>query len=172
MEPSPNEDHELLSELKDEDEWMQSLLKERRGPAERSDLGRLLMEEPVTALNPPNTTIVLPEDTVEHVVRAMCDDKASAVMVAFQDKLVGVFTERNFLTEIAHRYSEVKHEPIRKFMVKDPEHIQSRNSVAYCTNWMAVKRYRHVPVVDGQKPLAMACVLDVLRYVSERIAEE
>ncbi len=130
-------------------------------------LAQRLIEDSIMELKPGQCVKMLPENTVSEVAQTMIDQHASGVMVVYQDELVGIFTERDFLMKIADRYDELADEPIRKFMSPSPEAIQAKDSIAFGLNGMAVKNYRHIPIVDHNKPIAMVRTQDVLSFIAE-----
>ena len=130
-------------------------------------LAARLINESVMELKPDRGLTMLPESTVSEVTQSMIDQHTSGVMIMYHDELVGIFTERDFLMKIADRYDELRQEPIRKFMSPLPEAIQSTDSVAQGLNLMAVKNYRHVPIMQDNKPVAIVRTRDVLGFIAQ-----
>ena len=130
-------------------------------------LAARLINESVMELKPDRGLTMLPENTVAEVTQSMIDQHTSGVMIMYHDELVGIFTERDFLMKIADRYDELRQEPIRKFMSPLPEAIQSTESIAYGLNLMAVKNFRHVPIMQDNKPVAMVRTRDVLGFIAQ-----
>jgi CBS domain-containing protein len=64
------------------------------------------------------------------------------------DRLVGVFSDRDALVRVAERYDEVKDLPVSQVMTANPVFIRNTDSAAAALCVMAVSGYRHVPVVD------------------------
>ncbi len=129
-------------------------------------LGQRLLEDSILELHPELMVTVTLEQSVEQVVRIMSEKNATAVMVVDQDKLVGVFTERDFLMKIVDRYDELRANPISKFMTSNPESLEAKDSIAFGLNRMAVKNYRHIPIVENSKPIALVRTRDVLNYIA------
>jgi CBS domain-containing protein len=118
-------------------------------------------------LKPDRGLTMLPENTVSEVTQSMIDQHASGVMIVYHGELTGIFTERDFLMKIADRYEELKQEPIRRFMSPLPEAVQSTESIAQGLNLMAVKNYRHIPIMQHNKPVAMVRTRDVLGFIAQ-----
>lgn len=134
-------------------------------------LAQRLHEDSILELRPELNATVLPETTVAEVVQTLIDQHASAVMIVHREGIVGIFTERDFLMKIAHRYHEVADQPIRKFMTPDPECLQVDDSIALGLNRMTVKNYRHIPIIRDGKPVACARVRDVLQFIADHCPE-
>ena len=130
------------------------------------ELGRRLISDSVMELKPDKGLRVLPENTVSQVVQAMHDQATSAAMVVHQGQLVGLFTERDFLMKIAHRYEELSGDPIRKYMTSGVESLAPDSSIAFSLNRMACKHCRHIAILQDGSPVAMAGTYDVLRYIT------
>ncbi len=130
-------------------------------------LAARLISESVMELKPDRGLTMLPENTVSEVTQSMIDQHASGVMIVYHDELVGIFTERDFLMKVADRYEELRQEPVRKFMSPLPEAIESTDSIAQGLNLMAVKHYRHIPVMQDNKPIAMVRTRDVLGFIAQ-----
>jgi CBS domain-containing protein len=131
-------------------------------------LAARLMSGSVMELQPARGLTMLPENTVSEVTQSMIDQHTSGVMIVYQDELVGIFTERDFLMKIADRYERLRQEPIRKFMSPLPEALQTTDSVALGLNLMAVKNYRHVPIMKDNQPVAMVRTRDVLGFIASQ----
>ena len=134
-------------------------------------LGQELINQSIMDLEPELDVTVSPEDTVQEVTRTMSDRSAGAVMVLFRGELVGIFTERDFLTKIADEYDALASRPIREFMTPNPEYLQPHHSIAMGLNCMAVKKYRHVPILKEDKSVVCIRVRDVLKFLVKRFAQ-
>ncbi len=134
-------------------------------------LGQRFLKEPILNLNPEMNLTVGRQTPVAAVVRLMIDRHASGVMIVADGKLVGVFTERDCLMKIAGRYHELAEAPIEQFMTADPEVLQAGDSIAFGLNGMAVKSYRHLPIVKDGIPIAMVRTKDVLKYIARHIPQ-
>lgn len=129
-------------------------------------LGRGLLVDSILKLKPQMEAMVSPATPVAEVVRIMCDQHASGVMVVAGGELIGVFTERDFLMKIADRYDALAGEPIARFMTSDPECLEIGDSIAAGLNRMAVKNYRHIPILENGRPKVMVRTRDVLNYLA------
>ena len=85
--------------------------------------------------------------------------------------LVGIVTERDFLTRIADQPG-LADLPVRDFMTPNPETVLKTDTVAMALGKMNVRGYRHLPVVEGNKPVGMISVRDILRYMTGLFREK
>ena len=100
-----------------------------------------------------------PDDLVSTAVAGMRDKKTHCALVVEEGKLVGIFTERDFLNRIASQRRDPARVAIREVMTLDPQTLRAHDCVSYAINRMAVGRYRNVPIVDRNG--APTSVLDV-----------
>ena len=62
-----------------------------------------------------------------------------------------------------------EHRPISELMTRDPVVLRQDDTIAVAINKMAVGGFRHVPIVDGHRPVAVVSARDVFRHISTRL---
>ncbi len=140
------------------------------------DVGRQILGTRLADLEATLAPVLLPEDaTVSRAVEVMRKKRVSAVLVVSRTRprrLVGIFTERDLVGR-ALGTRGFRARKLGQFMTKDPETLTPRDSVAYALNKMAVGRFRHVPVVDGDgMPTGMISARDLIDFICEVCPEE
>ena len=140
------------------------------------DVGRLMLETPISELKRAGAATVAPTATVGRAVEVMRKKKVSAVLVVQKrngrDRLAGIFTERD-LVDRALAARGWQRAPVKKYMTARPETLRPRDPVAYAFNKMSVGRFRHVPLVDGHgAPVGMISARDIADFVVELCPEE
>lgn len=136
------------------------------------DVGREMLETPISDLKRSPAVTVAPEATVTRALELMRKKKVSSVLVKKGAKLLGIFTERDLLTRamLAKGWARA---PIKKFMTPAPETLRLSDPVAYALNKMSVGRYRHVVLTDKAGKLAgVISIRDVVDFIVELCAEE
>jgi CBS domain-containing protein len=136
------------------------------------DVGREMLETPLSELRRAPAVTVGPDATVAKAVEAMRKKKVSAVLVKKGARLVGIFTERDLVSR-AMAAKAWGRAPVKKFMTPAPETLKLSDPVAYALNKMSVGRYRHVPLVgkDG-KPAGVISIRDLVDFIVELCPEE
>ena len=81
------------------------------------------------------------------VLSIMRDQQLSAVLVTEQDRLVGIFTERDVLSRVADEPSTWKL-PVDDMMTASPQTVSPDAMVQEALQLMNAGHYRNVPVVD------------------------
>ena len=71
------------------------------------------------------------------------------MVVDDQQRLVGVFSDRDALDKVVLEYDEVKDKPVRELMTKKPIRVREDESAAAALCVMAAAGYRHVPIVSA-----------------------
>ena len=131
------------------------------GPIETS-----LLSDPVSVLDPRPPVTVPVGAKLGEAMRAMIDQRVGALLVTgAAGELVGILTERDFLTKVAGEpgYEEL---PVTRFMTAAPETVAPTDILARALAKMDTGGYRHLPVVSGGKPVGVISVRDVLRHLT------
>ena len=131
-----------------------------------SQIERMLMEEPVSVLEPATPISVSPDTPLHKVIQTLIDKKIGCVLVTDGPELVGVFTERDVLMNIAGREKELANDPIREWMTPNPESVEEDDSVAFAIHKMDIGGYRHLPVMNAGRPTGIISVRDLVRHLA------
>jgi CBS domain-containing protein len=110
---------------------------------------------------------VAPEVTVYAAIELMCQKDVGGLLICENDRLVGIFTERDYARKLILKGKSSKETPIRDLMTRNPIVVSSDTSIEDCMKIMSDKHIRHLPVLDGDKVIAMISIGDVVRYVIE-----
>ena len=103
------------------------------------ELLRLARKSPMT---------VTPEATVFEAIQVMVDQRVGAVAVTVDDKLVGIFSERDVMIRIVHKGIDPKGLTVADVMTSDVKTVPASTSISEATHVMAEYRIRHLPVID------------------------
>ncbi len=113
-----------------------------------------------------------PDAPVTAAVNAMREKGTNCALVVDGEKLVGIFTERDFLHRIAAEQRDPSSVAMREVMTPDPESLRAHDSVTYAINRMAVRKYRNVPIVDRKgRPTSVLDVRLVMMHLIKVFAE-
>jgi CBS domain-containing protein len=131
------------------------------GPVETS-----LMNDPVSTLDP-RTPVTLPTHaTLTEAMQRMREDRIGAILVVNErEELVGILTERDFLTKVAGE-PNFGSLPVSQFMTHNPETVAPSDILAFALGKMDAGGYRHLPVVQAGRPVGVISVRDVLRHLT------
>lgn len=134
------------------------------GPAATDPIEVSLMADPVSLLSPKPAVTVGSDATLQQAVEAMMSHGVGSLLVINADgALVGVLTERDFLTKYAA--DESPDRLVREFMTPNPVTVSSTDPLAFVIRKMDVGGYRHLPVVTDGHLTGVVSVRDVLRHL-------
>ena len=130
-----------------------------------------ILETPISELPLRDPILVCSTSTVADAVKNMNSHHTGCVLVEKDGKLIGIFTERDVLTKVYFR-ADSHTVPVESVMTPNPETLEPDNSIAFALNKMSVGGYRHIPIVDGDKPMGVLSVRDVVDFLVDLFPED
>ena len=103
-----------------------------------------------------------PDDSVYNALEMLADCNVGALMVMEGDKLVGVFSERDYTRKIALAGRSSKDTQVKDIMTAQVLTVTPKTSTDDCMALMSQKKIRHLPVVEGSKVLGMVSIRDLM----------
>ena len=103
-----------------------------------------------------------PEDSVYQALEMLADCNVGALLVMEGDRLVGVFSERDYTRKIALAGRSSKDTKVKDIMTAKVMVVSPQTRTQECMALMSQKRIRHLPVVDGDKVLGMVSISDLM----------
>ena len=98
-------------------------------PEYESELERALAEDPVTTIQSQPFIHVEAHCSVHEATRALYDAGVSSLLVIENEKLVGIFTERDVLERVAEQFDKLSDLPVREVMTPNPTVIYEYDPV-------------------------------------------
>lgn len=130
------------------------------------DVELSLALEPVTAAAPAALVAVEPSTPLRDVLAQMREASTGAVAVCSDGVLLGLFTERDALRQMAARADLSA--PIGRLMAAPVVTVSPAASVCTAVHRMAQGGYRRLPIVDPQgRPLGMIDVAGIVHFLVE-----
>jgi CBS domain-containing protein len=106
-----------------------------------------------------------PENTVYEALQIMAEKNTGSVMIVENNKLVGMFTERDYARKIVLHGLASKNSLIGDFMTRELFSVHSETSINDCMAIMTSKHIRHLPVVDADRIVGLISIGDVVNSV-------
>lgn len=100
--------------------------------------------------------------TVAEAARQMKQAKVGAIMVVEQERLVGIFTERDALFRVLAEGRDAKSTILAEVMTVAPQSIAPDKPFGHALHMMYEGGFRHVPVVENGWPIGMVSARDAL----------
>ncbi len=115
---------------------------------------------------------VAPDTPVIDCVRRMAAEKIGALIVVEGDKLAGIFTERDALYKVLGAGLDPAVTKIAAVMTKDPYCVAPATTVGEAMEAVTQRRFRHLPVVENGKVLAVVSSGDLTHWLVKDQIEE
>lgn len=109
---------------------------------------------------------------VLEAVKVMADAKVGSIIVTFQGKLAGIFTERDLLRLVAEKSDSLGTIPLKDVMTSQLTVAGPDEDVNDVLTTMISKRFRHMPVMDGEKIIGLISIGDAVKTKLEKTQEE
>ncbi len=117
-------------------------------------------------------TIVPPSSSVMEAAKQMAYRNIGAVIVADQQRLVGVFTERDMVQRVVARGRDPEFTTISEVMTPDPATVAPDDCPIDALELMRRLGCRHLPVMDGGRIVGMLSIRDLYAAIHEELSED
>ncbi|CAG4882677.1 Putative signal-transduction protein with CBS domains [Georgfuchsia toluolica] len=106
-------------------------------------------------MDPKKVLTLPPEATVSEAAVLMAKKKTGAVMVVVEERLVGIFTERDALFRVVARELDPVTTRLSEVMTADPKTVGPKMTYGFALVMMQENGFRHAPVVENGKPIGI-----------------
>ena len=113
-----------------------------------------------------------PETTVSKAAELMASKNVGAVMVVENERLVGIFTERDAVFRVIARGRDVQTTRLADVMTSEPQTVDPDKSFGYALLMMYENGFRHAPVVENGKPIGIVSARNALDPELEEFISE
>jgi len=112
---------------------------------------------------------VKPEDTVLDAIKILAREDIGAAVVVSGDRLVGIFSERDYTRKIVLKGRSSESTRVEEIMTANVVCVSPRAKTRDCMALMSEKNIRHLPVVDEGRVVGMVSIRDI---VTDIIADQ
>jgi len=132
-----------------------------------------LLEDTVRLLAPSEPLKLGPDHSVARAIQAMVQNRRAAVVIVDEDdRLIGIFTERDVLTRVLGGGRVARDTLLRDVMTPEPESLRPDDRICFAINLMHTGGFRSLPLVDDHhRPIGIITVNDVVRWLAEIFPE-
>ena len=106
--------------------------------------------------------------TVLDALKAMAEANTGAILVSEGNKIVGIFTERDYARQGEITGRAAKDTLISEVMTKEMVMVKPETSVRQCIDLMSRYKVRHLPVLENEHVMGIVS----LRRLAEALVEE
>ena len=116
---------------------------------------------------------VVVEDTAFQAAKLMADKHIAAlVVVDGESKIIGIVTERDMTQRIIAAGLDGKTTPVKHIMTENPDTLSPEDSAGDALELMQTRNYRHLPVAEDGKCIAVVSIRDLYVSVKEALEED
>jgi CBS domain-containing protein len=112
-----------------------------------------------------NVYSVGPGDTVYDALRLMADKNIGAVVVLSNQKIDGIFSERDYARKVILLGKTSKETLVSEIMTTRVVSVEPDWTAEQCMALMTEKRVRHLPVMEQRRLIGVISIGDVVRAV-------
>jgi CBS domain-containing protein len=106
-------------------------------------------------------TTIAPEVTVYDALKLMAKKEVGALVVLEDDKMVGIFSERDYARKVILKGKNSKETMVREIMTTDILHTSPNKKLGKCLSLMTKNRFRHMPVLENGRLIGILSMEDV-----------
>jgi CBS domain-containing protein len=115
---------------------------------------------------------VRPDESVQVAIARMLEENVGSVAVCEDNRLVGMFTERDVLRLAGQDGGALGDTRVGDVMTRTLVTASPDDDVLAAAQMMGERRIRHLPVVEGDNILGLIGIRDVLRVLVETLWRE
>jgi CBS domain-containing protein len=108
---------------------------------------------------------VSPDSTVYEALELMAAKGIGATLVFEENRIVGIFSERDYARKVILLGKHSKEIPVREIMTRRVICVRPDQSAEECLALMTEKRVRHLPVVVEEEVVGVISIGDVVKEI-------
>jgi CBS domain-containing protein len=108
---------------------------------------------------------VKPDTITVDALQLMADKNVGAVMVVDKDKLVGMFSERDYARKIVLQGKSSINTQVSEFMSTTLYTVVKTTPITDCMQIMTDKRVRHLPVLENGQIIGVLSIGDIVSRI-------
>lgn len=138
-----------------------------------ADLSHSVIRRPISDVETPPMLTVEPTTPISDLIDRMAAVEASCALVVYEgEALIGMVSERDILTKVAHRFDEAADSPVSEIMTPSPDTLPPDATIAWALNRMDLGGFRHLPIEKDERPTGVVSVKHLLRFLIDHYATQ
>jgi CBS domain-containing protein len=97
----------------------------------------------------------------------MVEKNVRSRVVMEEEKLIGIFTERDYARKVILKGKGSRETPIGDIMSGNVITVTPDSTIDECMGLMTSKFIRHLPVIENDKLVGLVSIGDVVKYIIE-----
>jgi CBS domain-containing protein len=111
-----------------------------------------------------NVQGVEPDAKLSAAVKILGERKIGAVLVMSGGRIEGILSERDIVRVLGERGASVLEEPVSAVMTRKVISCKQSDTVAAIMEMMTHGKFRHLPVVEGERVVGLISIGDVVKW--------
>lgn len=108
-----------------------------------------------------------PLESVFAAAKMMSDRKVGALLVQIDGYIVGIVSERDYVTKVILDHKASQKTRVSEIMTRNVVSVTRRDSAEHCIDLMKEHHFRHLPVVEDGKAIGILSLRDLFLDVIE-----
>ena len=104
-----------------------------------------------------------PDTPLQEALRLLAEKDIGALLVIEHDQPVGIFSERDYARQMIQHNDITPQTPIKELMTHPIFYVTPDQTIDECMALMTQKRFRHLPVVDGNHLAGILSIGDIVK---------
>jgi CBS domain-containing protein len=107
---------------------------------------------------------VPPDAAMSEAIKLLSERRIGAVLVMSQGRIEGILSERDIVRVLGERGASVLDEPVANVMTRKVVNCRPNDTVAGIMEMMTLGKFRHLPVLDGERVVGLISIGDVVKW--------
>jgi len=112
-----------------------------------------------------NVWSISPETSVFEGLQVMAEKNIGALLVTRDDKLIGIFSERDYARKVILKGKASKDTTIGELMTREVVYTTPEHSLDECMALMTAKHIRHLPILNKDKLIGLLTLGDLVKQI-------
>ena len=106
-----------------------------------------------------------PLTTAYNALQIMAEKNVGALLVMEKEKVVGIFSERDYARKVILKEKSSKNTSVGELMTREVIYIDAKSTLEESMALMTAKRIRHLPVLKNNRLIGIVTLGDVVRQI-------
>ena len=106
-----------------------------------------------------------PQATAYNALQIMAEKNVGALLVMEKEKIVGIFSERDYARKVILKDKSSKNTSVGDLMTREVFYIDSGSTLEDSMALMTAKRIRHLPVLKKNRLIGIVTLGDVVKQI-------